>query len=168
MASPTPSDEHRVELYVRSLAATPSQTNHEAVIDRLEQFVDEGIVDEYTVQIWGKKVAMESPAAQTETGQFIHERLKKFRHWASVNQLSITSFFERQDVESSITGEQYTAIVLPTLTLAEFDGDSLRGMAPCTDGDTVYTVFDLLDAIEANQDHDLIANHRRLPSTKSR
>lgn len=166
MAPSPPPDDHRLELYVRSLAATPSQTNHEAVITRLDQFVDDAVVDEYTVHIWGKEVAVESPATQTATGQCILKRLKQFRHWADRNKLSITSFFDRRDVDSSITGERYTAIVVPTLTLAEFDGDSLRRMAPCTDGKTAYTVFDLLDAIETDQDHDLFPDYRRHPPAK--
>lgn len=144
-----------VELYVRSLCSDGTTSPQETVIRRLSRLERDGIVDEYTVHVWGRRVSPDTAAADTDAGRFVLDRIEAFRAWAADAGMSIRSFFDTDEIDSSITGESYDAITVPTLTLAEFCGDDLRWVTPCADGGTVYTVSDRLDALEAENGVDL-------------
>lgn len=138
----------RLELYVRSLSPGGARPQQAAVIDRLERLETEHATVDVTVTVWGKEIGTTTPAARTDAGQFILERVSEFREWARERGRSIDSFFETREVHSSITGEEYTALVLPVMTLAEYHDGSLRFVAPSANGETVYTVSDRVDALE--------------------
>jgi len=140
----------RVELHVRSLAPRAGKRRQNSVIDRLEDLESEGYVDEWTVDVWGRQVGLSAAAARTDAGQFVLERVAAFRDWADDTGRSVASFFETRHVDSGITGEQYTALVLPSLTLAEYRDGDLAYVAPCSDGDEVTTVTDRLDVLAAS------------------
>ena len=137
-----------VELYVRSLAADAAQAPQEAAIERLSRLERDGVVDEYAVHVWGRRVSPDTAAAGTSAGRFVLDRIERFRDWARRNGATLRSFFDTHEVDSSITGESYTAITVPSLTLAEYRGDDLVRVTPCGDGETVHTVTDHLDALE--------------------
>lgn len=143
-----------VELYVRSLCSDGTMSPQETVIRRLSRLERDGIVDEYSVHVWGRRVSPNTAAADTDAGRFVLDRIEAFRAWAEDAEMSVQSFFDTDEVDSSITGESYDAITVPTLTLAEFRGDELRWVTPCADGGTVYTVSDRLDALEAENGTD--------------
>jgi len=42
-------------------------------------------------------------------------------------------------------------MVLPVMGLAEYDGDELAHVAPCTKGETVHTITDRLETLEAGE-----------------
>lgn len=138
-----------VELYVRSLCGEAAKEPQEAVIERLSRLEREGVLDGYTVRVWGRRICPDTAAADTEAGRFVLDRLEAFEDWATEAGTSIQSFFDTDEVDSSITGESYDAITVPTLTLAEFRGETLRWVSPCADGGTVHTVSDRLDALES-------------------
>lgn len=139
-----------VELYVRSLCADAAKAPQEAAIERLSRLERDGVVDEYTVHVWGRRISPDAAAADTDAGRFVLDRIEAFEDWANDVGTSIRSFFDTDEVDSSITGESYVAITVPTLTLAEFRGDELRCVAPCADDGTVHTVSDRLDVLEAD------------------
>lgn len=141
-----------VELYVRSLSASGAQVPQESAIERLSRLEREGCVEEHTVHVWGKRICPDAAAAETDTGEFVLERIETFEEWAEREGMSVGSFFDTHEVDSSITGESYSAITVPTMTLAAFRDDRVEWVAPCTDGETVYTVDDGLDALEAGLD----------------
>jgi hypothetical protein len=141
-----------VELYVRSLSASGAQVPQESVIERLSRLECEGCVEEYTVHVWGKRISPEAAAAETDTGEFVLERIEAFEAWAERTGMSVGSFFDTHEVDSAITDQSYSAITVPTMTLAAFRDDRIEWVAPCTDGEAVYTVDDGLDAIEAAAD----------------
>jgi DNA-binding Lrp family transcriptional regulator len=137
-----------LELYVRSLSADTVHGPRESVLERLSRLEREGVVAEYTVHVWGRRVSPET-AARTEAGRFLLDRIERFRDRSRRNATSTRSFFEPHEVTSSITGESYTAVTVPSLALAEFRDGALRRVTPSADGGTVRTVEDHLDAIEA-------------------
>lgn len=120
----------RVEVYVRSLSpeGTPQQ---QAIFDRLDALSAEGVIDYWTVHVVGKEVCPET-ATSTEPGQLICERIEQFKDWADDEDVSFGPFFERRRVSSELTDESYETMVLPSLTLAEFDSDdTLQFVTPC-------------------------------------
>lgn len=140
----------RVELHVRSLAPRAGHRQQERVIDRLEELESNGQVDEFSIDVWGKQVGLSSAAARTDAGRFVLDRVESFREWAAENGCSVESFFETRHVTSQVTDEQYTALVLPSLTLAEYRDGDLSYVAPCSDDGDATTVHDRLDVLDAS------------------
>ena len=138
-----------MELFVRSLTPRTSRGRLEDLIEHLEMLETRGRIQSFEVHVWGSRIDRTSVAARTEIGQFVTERVETFSEWACENDFSLGSFFEEEPVESSITGEEYSATTFPTATLAEYVDDDLSFVTPCSDGDTVYTVEDRLDALES-------------------
>jgi acyl dehydratase len=137
----------RVELHVRSLAPRAGKRQQERIIDRLGRLASAGRIDELSVDVWGRQVDPSSAAAQTDAGRYVLDHVDAFRAWAEETGRSVESFFETRHVDSAITDEQYSALVLPTLTLAEYRDDELAYVAPCRDGDEITTVADRLDVL---------------------
>lgn len=140
-----------LDLYIRSLAQRGTQTGQDAVITRLEGLDEQGVIAEFTVHVWGERVAFDTATARTNAGKEVMERVEAFRAWADQSGISVKSFFDAEKTQSTITDEEYTIITLPTITLVEYVGDSLRFVAPCTDGETFYSVADRLDALERGE-----------------
>ncbi|WP_254271863.1 HTH domain-containing protein [Haloarcula marina] len=145
--APTP----HIELYVRSLLPDGAHDRQEAVLDRLERLDREDEIAGYNVIVWGKQIAPESAAANTEEGKYILNRVAEFRQWALSNNVSLESFYQTTDVDSEATDDAYRAMVLPVMGLAEYHESELAHVAPCTDGDVVHSIVDRLDRIEAGE-----------------
>lgn len=136
-----------VELYVRSLASPGSCDVLDSVLDRLERLEETGHITAYTVEIWGKELTV-STANRTEAGRQVLGRLSSFVEWADRTEHSLECF-DRRRVHSEMIEESYQSIRLPTMVLAEYEGEQLRHVAPCRDGETVVTISDRLDALES-------------------
>jgi hypothetical protein len=139
-----------LELYVRSLAPRAGHAQQEALIRRLEELDATDRIDEYSVTVWGRRVSLSSAAAETDAGQFVLDRVEAFRDWARRSSRSVDSFFETHRVESSLTDEEYVALVLPAVVLAEYRDGELAYVAPCSDGGTATTPADQLDHLESS------------------
>lgn len=142
------SDGVRLELYVRSLSPRGTYRRQEALIERLERLSAAGRIDDYSVEVWGRRVAFSTAAARTEAGKHALARHAVFKRWADANDRSIGSFFEVRTVDSKLADERYRALIFPGAALAEYRDGELRHVAPCSDGGTVYTVEDRLDRFE--------------------
>lgn len=146
-----------VEVYVRSLspAGAPQQ---QALFDHLDALSMDGAISYWTVHVVGKEVCPDT-ATTTSPGRFICERIREFRAWAERNDMSLGSFFERRPVTSEITGEEYESMVIPTVTLAEFDEqDALQFVAPSFDGNNHHTPASRLEALmDARGEEDELA-----------
>jgi len=142
--TPTP----HIELYVRSLMPDGAHERQEAVIERLERLDQNDDIDGFSVIVWGKQVSRESAAAHTEEGTYILNRVAEFKQWALSNNVSLESFYQTTEIESELT-EDYSAMVLPVMGLAEYDDGELKHVAPCTKGDVVHTIMDRLERLEA-------------------
>ncbi|GGN97565.1 MULTISPECIES: HTH domain-containing protein [Haloarcula] len=146
MSRDTPAPQ--IELYVRSLLPDGAHERQDAVIDHLERLDRDDEIAGYNVVVWGKQVAPESAAANTEEGRYILNRVAEFRQWALANNVSLESFYQTSEIESEVTGEAYEAMVLPIMGLAEYHDGELAHVAPCTDGDVVHTIIDRLERLE--------------------
>lgn len=136
-----------VELFVRSLTPRATRGRLEELIEHLETLETRGRVQAFEVHVWGSRIDRTSAAARTEVGQFVTERVEAFSEWACETDHSLGSFFEEEPVESAITDEEYTVTTLPTATLAEYVDGDLSFVAPCSDGESMYTIEDRLDAL---------------------
>lgn len=147
-----------IEAYVRSLSPEGSPQQG-PIFERLNRLSGEGLIDYWTVHVVGDTVCPDT-AASTQPGQFICNRIQQFTEWADEQEVSFGRYFERRTVSSELTGEEYETMVLPTVTLAEFDeDDSLRFVSPCFDGETQRTPMDRLEQLLAGdaEDRELIA-----------
>lgn len=150
-----------VEVYVRSLSpeGTPQQ---QAIFDRLDALSAEGVIDYWTVHVVGREVCPET-ATSTGPGQFICERIRQFKAWADDAGVSFGSFFERREVSSEMTGEEYDTVDIPSVTVAEFDREgSLQFVTPCFDGERQLTPEARLDElVDASADDAELATSPR-------
>jgi uncharacterized protein (UPF0335 family) len=146
----TGTDGPRIELYVRSLLPDGAHGRQEAVIERLERLESNGDIEGFSVIVWGKQIAPESAGAHTEEGEYILNRVAEFKQWALSNNVSLESFYQTTEIESELT-DDYSAMVLPVMGLAEYHGDELQHVAPCTKGDVVHTIMDRLERLEAGE-----------------
>lgn len=140
--------EVRLELCVRSLLPRGSRGSQEATIERLRRLESRGAVDEVDVVVWGRGLETTSAASRTGAGREIRERVDAFYEWASERGYSLRTCFSSREVRSEIVDEEYEALVFPAMVLAAFRDDAVAFVAPCTDGETAYTVADLLDALD--------------------
>jgi hypothetical protein len=147
----TGTEKPRIELYVRSLLPDGAHNRQEAVIERLNRLNAGGEIESSSVIVWGKQVARESTGAHTEEGEYILNRVAEFKQWALSNNVSLESFYQTQAVGNESGDDAYTALVLPVMGLAEYQDGELRHVAPCSDGDTVHTITERLDRIEAGE-----------------
>lgn len=136
----------RAELWVRSLAPTGCRPQQEACLQHLRQLEADGDIETFTVEVWGTHLAL-SDGERTAIGQRIHDRVEEFRAWAMEHGMAPDSLFSTESINPLPPSEEYTRITLPLMTLAEYEGDTLRFVSPCTDGETVHTVTDRLDAL---------------------
>jgi hypothetical protein len=141
-------DPIRLELYVRTLSPPGARTRQEQVLKRLQRLEDEGHVDDFYVKVWGRQIDPTTNAAETDQGEFILNRIAEFKQWALANNTTLESFYQTREQSSSITGQDHTTIVLPKMGLAEYHGNELEQVTPCSHGDDVTSVVNHLDALE--------------------
>jgi len=144
-------DPRRVELFVRSLSPKTGRSPATAQLDRLRRLADEDVVD-LSVTVWGREVGLSTTAARTDAGEFVLDRVANFREWADDHDVCVEAFFETREVESGLTGESYTALVLPVACLAEYRDGELVHVAPYTTDSAVHTVSDRVTTLEAPDD----------------
>lgn len=146
--------EVRVELAVRTLSPEGGAERQAELMERLRILEREGAIDEFSVEVWGKRVGLTNADAETDHGGEVIETVESFREWADARDRSVGSFFETRRVENRITGESYTALELPSVAVAEYRDDDLHRMGPCLDPETgeSESVADCVAAIEADLD----------------
>lgn len=142
------SDTHRrrLELFVRSLGAGGQPSRSAILLERLDELVAADVVADYSVHVAGQSIRPEVARA-TDPGRFLCERVASFHEWAVRAGVSLEPFVETRQIHSEITGEEYEIIVFPTAILAELEGERVRAVAPCADGEEVFGVEDLLEAL---------------------
>jgi len=138
-----------VELYVRSLAPRSDRTRLHETVARLQELADAGSLREFSVVLSGKAIPPTPAETVTELGAYLCNRVAVFREWARATGRSVGATFQRRSVHSTFTGDDYDAVVLPDVLLAEYEGDDLRFVAPCREDGDAVTVTDRLDALEA-------------------
>jgi len=151
--NPSPADAgSRVELHVRSLSPDEGRGPQSAVLEELRRLDDADRIGELSVSVWGRQISLSTTAAGTNEGQAILERIGAFRSWARSTGGTLEPFLKTREATSSITGETHTALVLPTMLLAEYHDGELVHVAPHADDDAVTTVADRLETLAATTD----------------
>jgi hypothetical protein len=145
-------DPTNVELWVRSLARPAVCRQQSDLVSRLDRLADRDVIGGFDVRVWGREMVLSSGTVRTAPGRRFTNRYERFRRWADHRDASIEPFFERKDVASDITGEEFTVVVFPVVALAEFDGDEVVHVAPCDRETGVVTVQERLATIEAAGD----------------
>jgi hypothetical protein len=142
---------HAVELFVRSLSPSGATHQQERILERLDELATEGHIDDYEVTVWGERVVPDSIAAETPTGERVLDTVEEFQSWATAHGVAVDRFYPERTVESAITGEEFTAISLPVVAMAEYVDDRLHHVTP-HEGETVQTVLDRLDALDGDRE----------------
>lgn len=135
-------------LFVRSLGPGEDAPDLERLRERLETLVERDLIREYSVYIWGKHVSP-SAAEWTETGRFVLDTVEQFEAWAERDDVSLDPFFGEETRRSAIRDQAERRIRLPTVALAEYEGDDLRFVAPCVADGTLRSVEDRLGELLA-------------------
>jgi len=144
----------RVELYVRSLSPDEGRGPQSAVLETLRHLEDENRIDELSVSIWGRQIALSTTAAQTDEGRAILETIESFRSWARATDRSLEPLLETREITSSVRNETRVSLVLPTILLAEYDGDGeLIHVTPHMADGSVTTVADRLETLGTCHSH---------------
>lgn len=159
-SNPIPSP--RLEVFVRSLGAPDTNPKRGVVLERVGRLAKAGIVAGYSVRIVGRTICP-TVASATEPGRDICRRVAAFREWAATTGLADDAIVKYRTMRSVLTGEEHEVIVFPTVVVAAFDDDHLWGVAPCSDGETIHTVTDLLDALEEGRSTDAFPPGGRSP-----
>ena len=73
---------------------------------------------------------------------------REFTEWAERNGTSLSPAFERRTRSYLGLDRVDEVVVFPVVSLALYEGERLRAVFPCSDGDRTYTVPDCLDAFE--------------------
>jgi len=141
----------RAELYLRSLRPDGYCQQQSSILDRLDGLEERGTVAEHSVQVCGCQVPVTRREARTEVGERLVDRISTFRGWAIRNDCSLTPGFEIREVDNSLTGEQYRAVRLPAIFMAEYDETGLVCVTPHHDGESVRTVADRVAELETEE-----------------
>ncbi|PSQ03822.1 hypothetical protein BRC95_08700 [Halobacteriales archaeon QS_5_68_33] len=136
-----PTNPPRAELFVRSLSPPAGRRPARMQLSRLRRLDEAGALD-LSVSVWGREVALSTTAARTDAGQSVLARVAEAREWADDRGVCVDPFFETREVTSTLTGEAYTALVLPVACLLEYREDELRHVAPYTTDSAVHSVAD--------------------------
>lgn len=135
----------RVELFVHGLVPAGAGSEQATLVERAQRLAAAGVVDELAVHDRERSVDQSDDA-------FLLDRLSAFEAWAGRHGMAVGSFFARGVVRSAVSGDRREAPIFPPIALAEWHGDELAFVAPCTDGGTVYTVPDRLDVLAGEAD----------------
>lgn len=143
--------QRQLSLYVRSLAPEGTGFEQRAVIENLERLEDQNVIDAYELEVWGERLAVDGPVAETAAGSSLHDRLDQFRTWSGQEGVSIDRFFTVREIESEITGRSQRVISLPVMALAEYEDGELRHFTPNESDGTVETVRERLATLSSPQ-----------------
>jgi hypothetical protein len=149
-AQSLPEGNAQLELFVRSSVPAAARESQSTVRDRLRALEADGSIEAATVRTWEKRVPVDETASERET----HRTYAAFEEWARGRGVRLCPFFDTRECHSSITGESHTALVLPMMSLAVYDGDRLSAVFPHADDDRAYTVREALDALERDDEAD--------------
>lgn len=134
----------RVELYTRSYMPEGAEDSQQQVLDRLDRLCERGVLDDWECRVWGKRVPTSG-----EFGREAIETVGQFRTWAERNDASLLPFFDERTQRSKITGEERSEIVFPVMCAALYRDDTLAGVYPHADGDSIVTIRDFLASLAA-------------------
>lgn len=138
----------RVELCVREQAPGGARDRQRSVYDRLQTLDREDAIERFTVTTWSKTVALSDDGGIPAVGEQARTKYDEFEEWATRRGYDLTPAFDRRS-HSPMLAAPYEEIVFPVVCVAVSEGDQLRAVYPHSEGETVHTVEDGLDVLEA-------------------
>ncbi|ADJ14214.1 HTH domain-containing protein [Halalkalicoccus jeotgali] len=139
---------YRAEIVLRSLAPHGVSERQGAIIERVENVLETGLLEAVDVEVWGREMQAD-PAVRTAA----HERYEVIESWAAGRNRTLTPGFDRQRRESIVDDRSEEVISFPLICLVvyaveEDDEDPVRAVFPCSDGEQTYTVMDGIATLE--------------------
>lgn len=143
--------DRRIEVWIRSFAPSTGAKRDRA-LKRARQL---GARTDASVEIgvWGKSIErIEDDSTRRRDGPgvgTVRDRVEAFTDWADRAGVSIEPFFNSRRVESTILGESYRIVRLPTVAVAEYRDGDLAHVAPNreTRSDRTVAAIDRLDEL---------------------
>lgn len=130
----------RLELWVREAATGGVLSGRSTAIARMRGLREAGVIDEFVVNVWGRHVSPSIAEDVSGTASRIPDAVFAFERWAMANGRDLRPGFERRERSTFLDEESHQVIVLPTVCLAVYEDDELRGVYPSADGERVHTV----------------------------
>ena len=148
----------RIELHVREHAHV-AHDRQQAVITRLHRLANDDIIDEFTVDSWGKHIATTPENYPPETVNTALEKATEYETWARQNGASLHPGFQHREHSSIITDSTREVIVLPIMCLADYEGDRLQTVIPCSDDGGHHSINSYLDTLSTETTESDIDEH---------
>lgn len=147
----------RFDLFVRTLGAPAGTHGRQAsVLERVDRLDRRGSVDAARVNVWGDSLCVSECCSNHPVVRALQDTVEGFRQWGQEKR-DVALRFDRHDVHSSVTGERFTVVDLPTMCLAVYVDSYLEGVFPVAIGDEEWTVSEYLDWFERTR---TAAGHR--------
>lgn len=141
-------DSIRVVLRVRTLGSAGLNPPQIQVIDRLQMLAEDGSIDEFDVDSWGRSMGITqtdnpNPAAKREL-------VVEFKRWADQHGCTLRPAFSWRSADEASEQKPSAEIITPLITLAVYTGEELQAVYPHANEDEegVQTVHDGIEALE--------------------
>ena len=150
----------RIELHVREHAHAVHDFQ-QAVITQLHHLANDDVIEEFTVDSWGKHIATTPENYPSGAANAALEKATEFETWASQSGASLHPGFQRREHSSIITDTTREVIVLPIMCLAAYKNNSLHTVVPCSDDGGHHSINSYLAILSTETtDSDVDEHHR--------
>lgn len=140
---PATATARRAELYLRGDTYGTFDAQ-QAVLNRVRALEAGDVIDEATVADEWQRIR--TLGEDRRSGALATYR--EFAEWAERNGYSLSPAFERRTRAYVGLDRVDDVVVFPVVSLAVYEGQRLRAVFPCSDGEETYAVRDCLDAFE--------------------
>ena len=139
-------DSIRAIVRLRTLGPSGLNPPQIKVIDHLQTLSEDedGPIADLDIGMW--RPLMGITQIEHRDPADVRETVAEFTQWADVNGYTLRPAFEWRSVDTE-TGDGQ--IVTPLITLAVYRGERLQAVYPHVDGNTVHTIHDGVEALEA-------------------
>lgn len=124
-----------------------AKSKQESVLTTLEELVDDGEIDEFTVTITGNRLCLCDTCMKTDAESTLINRFKELDEWGRDHDASTSPFFETRTLDSTMAGETARALVPPRLSVALYCDGELSGVFPCEMGDVTVSATDFVSTL---------------------
>lgn len=137
----------RVELFVRTNPATDAVEWLGDLAARARRLEDRRAIAEVEVKTWTTvRPALE---ALGDSEPAVSSIVDAFEEWADRAGYSLAPAFARCETGSLLSRDSRAELRVPLASVAVYEGETLRWVAPCSDAERSYSVEDCLAALEA-------------------
>jgi len=151
-------DRRRVEVYVRSmLPPLGAKSRQESLLESLDEFVDDGVIDDVSITIIGNRLCLCDTCTKTDAESALINRFKELDDWGREYDASTSPFFETHTLDSRMAGETARALVPPRICVALYCDGDLSGVFPCEMGDVLVSATDFVSTLaELSEDRQIV------------